>query len=52
MKFAPGVPLIAGSYGILVPTLLYFLKGLMDRQTPPPIADSEYFYGFTGVGLA
>jgi len=52
MKFARIVFLIAGIYGILVLTPLYFLEQTIGRETPPPITHPEFFYGFVGVGLA
>jgi hypothetical protein len=52
MKLARIVFLIAGIYGILVLTPLYFLERTIGRETPPPITHPEFFYGFVGVGLA
>ena len=52
MRFARAVFLVAGIYGILVLTPLYFLEGAVGQQTPPPITHPEYFYGFIGVALA
>jgi hypothetical protein len=52
MKFARNVFLVAGSYGILVLTPIYFLESRIGRETPPPITHPEYFYGFIGVALA
>jgi hypothetical protein len=52
MKFARTVFLVAGVYGILVLTPLYFLEGLVGRETPPAITHPEFFYGFTGVALS
>jgi len=51
MKFARNVFLIAGVYGILVLTPLYFLEARIGRETPPAITHPEYFYGFIGVAL-
>jgi hypothetical protein len=51
MKFAKAVFRIAGIYGFLVLTPLYFMEGAIGRQTPPPITHPEYFYGFLGAGL-
>jgi hypothetical protein len=39
---------LAGIYGLLVLTPLYFLE---DRLTPPP-SHPEQYYGFLGVGIA
>ncbi|MGA7916812.1 MAG: hypothetical protein WCA00_16380 [Candidatus Acidiferrales bacterium] len=52
MKFARWVFLIAGIYGLLVITPLYFMEGVIAKQTPPPITHPEFFYGFVGVALA
>jgi hypothetical protein len=52
MRFAKIVFLIAGIYGVLVLSPMYFMEGLVGRQTPPAITHPEYFYGFVGVGLA
>jgi len=52
MRFAKIVFLIAGIYGFLVLTPIYFLENSIGQQTPPPITHPEYFYGFIGVGLA
>ena len=52
MKFARIVFLIAGIYGLLVLTPLYFLEQTIGRETPPPITHPEFFYGFVGVALA
>lgn len=52
MKFAKIVFLIAGIYGLLVLSPLYFLFDTIGRQDPPPITHPGFFYGFVGVGLA
>jgi hypothetical protein len=52
LKFARITFLLAGIYGLIVLTPLYFLEGLIGRQTPPPITHVEFFYGFTGAALA
>jgi hypothetical protein len=52
VKFAKIVFLVAGIYGLLILTPLYFLEGAIGRQTPPAITHPEYYYGFVGVGLA
>ena len=51
MKFAKIVFLIAGIYGFLVLTPIYFMESAIGRQTPPAITHPEYFYGFHGAGL-
>lgn len=52
MRFAKVVFLVAGTYGVLVLTPLYFLEGRIGREQPPAITHPEYFYGFIGAGLA
>ena len=52
MKFAKIVFLIAGIYGFLILTPMYFLENKIGRDTPPAITHPEYFYGFVGVALA
>jgi hypothetical protein len=52
MKFAKMVFWIAGIWGVLVLTPLYFMFGMIGRQDPPPITHPAFFYGFVGVGLA
>jgi hypothetical protein len=43
MRFAKIVFLIAGIYGLLVLTPLYFLEGTIGRQTPPAITHPDFF---------
>ena len=52
MRFAKVVFLVAGIYGVLILTPIYFMEGKIGRDTPPAITHPEYFYGFLGVGLA
>ena len=52
MKFARLVFLLAGIYGFIVLTPMYFLEERMGRDLPPPINHPEYYYGFIGVALA
>lgn len=52
MRFAKIVFLVAGIYGVLTITPLYFLFDTIGRQDPPPITHPGFFYGFAGVGLA
>jgi hypothetical protein len=52
MKFAKIVFLIAGIWGVLLLTPLYFLFDLIGTQDPPPITHPAFFYGFAGLGLA
>jgi hypothetical protein len=52
MRFAKIVFLVAGIYGLLVLTPIYFMENKIGREQPPPITHPEYFYGFLGVALA
>jgi hypothetical protein len=52
MKFAKIIFWIAGTWGVLTLTPLYFMFNLIGRQDPPPITHPAFFYGFVGAGLA
>jgi hypothetical protein len=52
MKFAKFTFWIAGIWGVLVITPLYFLFDLIGRKDPPPITHPGFYYGFVGVALA
>jgi hypothetical protein len=52
MSFAKIVFRVAGIYGLLVLTPMYFLESKIGRDTPPAITHPEFFYGFVGVALA
>lgn len=52
MIFAKRVFFLAGIYGILVLTPLYFLEARLSREFPPAITHPEHFYGFVGVALS
>lgn len=52
MKFAKVVFWIAGIYGVLAITPLYFLFNRIGQQDPPPITHPGFYYGFAGVALA
>jgi hypothetical protein len=51
MKFAKILFWIAGTWGVLVLTPLYFMFDVIGRQDPPPIMHPGFFYGFVGAGL-
>jgi uncharacterized membrane protein YuzA (DUF378 family) len=51
VKFAKVVFWIAGIWGVLVITPLYFMFDLIGRQDPPPITHPAFFYGFVGLAL-
>ena len=44
MKFAKIVFLIAGIYGFLILTPMYFMENKIVRDIPPVITHSENFY--------
>jgi hypothetical protein len=52
MKFAKIVFWIAGIWGVLVLTPLYFMFDKIGRQDPPPITHPGFYYGFVATGLA
>ena len=52
MRFAKIVFRIAGIWGVLSLTPLYFMFDLIGRNDPPAITHPGFFYGFVGLGLA
>lgn len=52
MKFAKVVFWVAGIWGVLVITPLYFVFDLIGRKDPPAITHPGFYYGFAGVALA
>lgn len=52
MKFAKIVFWIAGIWGVLVLTPLFFMFNVISRQDPPAITHPGFYYGFAGVALA
>lgn len=52
MKFSKIVFWIAGIWGLLIITPLYFLFNIIGQQDPPPITHPGFFYGFVGTALA
>jgi len=52
MRFAKIVFWIAGVWGILVITPLYFMLETIGRQTPPALTHPQFYFGFLGVTLA
>jgi hypothetical protein len=52
MRFAKIVFWIAGIWGLLVMTPLYFMFDLIGRKDPPPINHPGFYYGFVGLGFA
>jgi len=51
MKFTKIVFWIAGIWGVLVLTPLYFIIDLIGRQDPPPITHPGFYYGSVGTAL-
>jgi hypothetical protein len=52
VKFAKTVFWIAGIWGLLVITPLFFMFNLIGRQDPPPITHPGFYYGFVTAALA
>ena len=52
MKFAKVVFWVAGIWGVLVITPLYFMFDLIGKQDPPGITHPGFYYGFAGCALA
>jgi len=52
MKFAKIVFWIAGIWGLLVITPLYFLFDIIPQRDPPAITHPGFYYGFVGCALA
>jgi hypothetical protein len=52
MKFAKWVFRIAGIYGVIVITPLFFLESQVGRDNPAGITHPEFYYGFICVTLA
>jgi len=52
MKFARWVFLVAGGWGIVVLTPLYFLVDVTGRQYDAPLNHPQFFYGFLSVAMA
>ena len=50
MRFARWAFTLAGDYGLVVLTPLYFLEGMAAGATP--LTHPEFYYGFVGVALA
>ena len=51
MKFAKIVFWVAGIWGFLIITPLYFLFNMIGKQDPPPITHPAFYYGFAGLAL-
>jgi hypothetical protein len=51
MRFAKIVFVIAGCWGFLILTPMYFLLGRMNEQNSPAVTHPEFYYGFVGLAL-
>ncbi|MGB0006963.1 MAG: hypothetical protein WBP97_07715 [Candidatus Sulfotelmatobacter sp.] len=51
MRFAKIVFWIAGIWGVLVLTPLFFIFNMIGRNDPPPITHPAFYYGFVSVSL-
>jgi hypothetical protein len=51
-RFARWVFRLAGIYGLVVITPLFFSEGRLGQAFPPVINHPEFFHGFASVGLA
>jgi hypothetical protein len=52
MKFAHVVFQIAGAWGVLLLTTMYFLFDTIGRMYPPALTHPDVYYGFLGVTMA
>jgi hypothetical protein len=52
MRFAKVLFWVAGIWGLVVITPLYFLFDVIGRQDPPAITHPGFYYGFAGCALA
>ena len=52
MKFSKIVFWIAGIWGLLIITPLYFLFDVIPKKDPPAITHPGFYYGFVGTALA
>ena len=51
MKMAKLTFRIAGIWGVLVLTPMFFLLDFVNRQAPPAITHADYYYGFVAIAL-
>lgn len=51
MKFAKIVFRVAGVWGLLIITPLYFIFDMIGKKDPPAITHPAFYYGFVGVAL-
>ncbi len=51
MRYAKHVFLVAGIWGLIVMTPLYFMYDTIGRRYPPPITHPDMYYGFVSVTI-
>jgi hypothetical protein len=51
MKSAKIIFRIAGVWGLLILTPMYFLSDKLGQQSPPALTHTEFYYGFIGSAL-
>ena len=51
MRFAKTVFFVAGLWGLVVLTPLYFTFDIVGRLYPPPMTHPDFYYGFIGVSV-
>jgi len=51
MKFAKIVFRVAGIWGFLIITPLYFIFDVIGKKDPPPVTHPAFYYGFVGMAL-
>ena len=51
MRFAKTVFVVAGVWGLVVLTPLYFAADFVGHRYPPPITHPDFYYGFIGVAV-
>jgi hypothetical protein len=52
MKFAKNVFLVAGIWGVVVMSSMYFLSDTINRRYPPPVTHPDFYYGFVSITFA
>ena len=52
MRFAKNVFLVAGIWGVIVMTAMYFLFDVVNRQYPPAITHPDFYFGFVTITFA
>jgi|SRR6516162_598829 hypothetical protein len=52
MRFAKAVYWVAGIWGVLIITPLYFMSNVIADKDPPAITHPAFYYGFVGTALA